>query len=410
MYIMVLGTTLVVMAIGLGALQLARQSRRDAAMGQDFLEARMYARSAIEVGLNLMYNTSNWRTTFAQGAWRTAQSLGRGTYSISAVDTVDGNFANNQDDMLLMTGTGAIGAVQYKLAVNVSPYGPKGLSCLASAIHAGTGFTNSSSLTGTAPVSSNGNINNALASTINANAEAGGFITNLGTINGTTTPGATAKEMPLSSVFDSYVAQGGAIVVSALPLNGSVRELKRAVFTPTYNVLSGGPSASGIYVLNCAGAVIRITEVRLHGTLVILDPGAGSSVTGPIHFENYNAANPVLLVRGNIDFSWTGTLSETATGPTNYNPNNAAYGGSTDTDTTDTYPGVMRGLVYVSGSLNVTAGETFEGVVVAGGAVTTSAAVTITHNSAIITAPPPGFEKANRPMLPVAGTWTQIVN
>jgi len=82
----------------------------------------------------------------------------------------------------------------------------------------------------------------------------------------------------------------------------------------------------------------------------------------------------------------------------------------TDADTTDTYPGVIRGLVYASGSIPVTAAGSVEGVIVAAGSVTNSAALTITHDANLINAPPAGFEKVNRPMLPVAGTWKQIVN
>lgn len=409
MYIMVLGTSLAVMTIGLGALHLARLVRRDTAQGQDFLEARNYARSAVEIGLNLVRYTNNWRATLPQGAWRVAQPLGRGTYSLGVVDAVDGNFANNQDDPITMTGTGAVGLVTYTLSVSVAPYGPRGMSCLASALHGGAGVSNSSTLTANAPVSSNANLNNALSSTINANVEAAGSVTNLGTINGTIAAGAAAKEMPASNVFDSYVAQATSIPITGLMANGSTRELKRAVLTPTLNPLGGGLNAKGLYVINCGNTVVKIQDMRLHGSLILLDPGAGSSITGAIHWQNYDAALPVFMVRGSMEFNWTGTLSESAT-TTNFNPAGAPYGGVTDTDSTDTYPGVVRGLVYLSGSLNVTASETIEGVVIAGGTVTTSAALAITHDSAYLTSPPAGFEKVNRPMLPVPGTWKHLAN
>ena len=326
------------------------------------------------------------------------------------MDTVDGNFSNNQDDVLLATATGAIGQVQYKIAVNVAPYGPKGMSCLASALHTATQLTNSSTITADAPISSNGNLTNAVSGVVNGSVEATGLVTNLGTITGTTTSGAAAKEMPASTVFDTYVAQATSIPIANLPLSGGMREMKRSVLAPLLNSYGGGLNANGIYLINCAGSAIKVQDLRLVGTLILLDPGAGSIISGAVLFENQAPAFPVLLVRGNIEFNWTGTLLESGTPNINFNPVQAPYQGSSDSDSTDSYTSKMRGLVYVSGALNVTASESIEGVVVAGGAVTTSAALSINHDSTIIDAPPAGFAKQVRPMLPVSGTWKQIVN
>lgn len=406
MYVMVLGMALLVMVIGLGALNLTRVDRRTVALGQDFLEAQNYARSAIEVGLNLIHNTPTWRTTFAQGAWRSNLPLGRGTYSIDVIDTVDGNFANNQDDLLLMTGRGAIGEVQYRLAVNVAPYGPKGMSSLASAIHVGNygEIETNCTATLTAPISTNNWMRIKPQGTVNGSAEAVNTIQVDGTLNGTETEGIAAKEIPTSSVFDYYIAQ--ATVIPFAGLSGSI---DKKILTPTYNNVGGGLNAQGIYLISCGGATIVIKKLRIHGTLILLDPKSDSVIEEEINWESTSSALPALMVRGSMTFRWTGSLSEAGAG-TNFNPSNAPYGGVTDSDTSDTYPGKIKGLVYVSGDLRTESTETIEGALIVGNDLDVVANLTVTHDATLLETPPPGFEKLSRPMLPVEGTWRQVVD
>lgn len=402
MYIMVLGTTLCVMVIGMGAIALARLERRDAAFGQDFIEARSYARSAIEIGLNLVLNTPNWRTTFAQGAWRSAQPLGRGTYSLNVIDAVDGNFANNQDDLLLATGTGAIGQVQYQLAVNVAPYGLKGMECLDSAIHSAGYLESSKTVTISAKMSSNDWIKIRAGSIVNGNAQAVGTIQVDGTLNGTATIAGAAQEMPAATAFDYYIANG-----TTIPFTNNIQY---KTLTPTYNNIGGGTNAQGIYVMSCGNNKVTIRSSRINATLVLLDPKSDSEIIDAVHWETASPTLPALMVRGMIDLKWSGNLVEVDLN-TNFNPPGAPYQGSTDSSNDDAYLAKMKGLIYMTGNLKVSNPVTIEGAVITGGNDNKIVEpLTVTHDANLINNPPPGFERANRPMLPVAGTWKQIVN
>ncbi len=412
---MALGAGLIVSVAGISALMAVRVNRRATLQAGDFTEARLAAQSAIELGMQDIRSNPAWRQSKPNGVWRSNQPLGRGLITLEAIDPADGNLANNPADHLLMTGIGVVGNGRYKLAVELEPQGPPGMDCLASAVHTSTLLSVNSTVAANAPISSNASVEVGLTGVVNGDVEATTAIVNLGTISGTSTQGVAAKEMPSGSVFDYYIANAVPIALSALPLELLIlrREIRNVVLSPGSNPYGGVTHPQGLYLLDCQGTNIRIENARIHGTLVILDPGLDSEISGNIFWERYNPQLPALLVRGSINFDWSGSLSESGgSGPsTNYNPPGSPYQGVTDADNADTYPSLMKGLVYVSGVLTNADGTTIDGVVVTAGlAMTVNRPLTVTHDAAIIQNPPPGFQRAFRPMQTVAGSWRQLVD
>ena len=121
---------------------------------------------------------------------------------------------------------------------------------------------------------------------------------------------------------------------------------------------------------------------------------------------------PALLVSGNIEISITAGVLYESNASGSYNPFGTPYEGfavTEDTDTADTYPSVIKGLVYVSGNLQMRNHPVIDGVVVIGGSLVDARDLTLTYQPTLLTNPPPGF--ADRPRLELApGSWRQVTN
>src|SRR5260370_36471608 len=96
-YLAVCGMCLLVATIALGALAAVRVRARAAKARNDALEARQYAVSATEIGRVWIAQDKKWRTDYANGAWFASKSIGRGSYSLSAVNP-NGAMDNSASD------------------------------------------------------------------------------------------------------------------------------------------------------------------------------------------------------------------------------------------------------------------------------------------------------------------------
>lgn len=119
-YILVLGASLLVAAIGVSSLMAARVQRKIVTVSTDRGQARELARTAIDRGLwEVKNNALLWRTTFAAGVL-TNVSFGGGTFTLHAVDPVDDNLINNNTDPVILVGDGKKGGARYLLRVTLN--------------------------------------------------------------------------------------------------------------------------------------------------------------------------------------------------------------------------------------------------------------------------------------------------
>ena len=156
-------------------------------------------------------------------------------------------------------------------------------------------------------------------------------------------------------------------------------------------------------------------DCRIVGTLVVLNPGPGTDFgrTNTVNWEPAVPNYPALLVSGNIEISITaGTLYETSQSGS-YNPPGTPYEGfavTEDADDADTYPSVIKGLVYVSGNLQTRNHLVLDGVLVVGGSLDATAGdISLTYQPTFLNNPPPGFGSAGT-MAVSPGTWQRVVN
>ncbi|MEK7731055.1 MAG: hypothetical protein AAB363_04285 [Planctomycetota bacterium] len=405
LYVAVLGSTMVITVIGISALMLARVERSSVVGTADLSAARFYAQSAIEMGQHKIRQDSNWRTTYTSGAWETDRTIGSGKYTLEGIDPVDGNLNNSAADSLLLRGTGFEGQSRYKLQVTMTAKS-NALTCLQVAMHAGNDLTFNSATVESNSVTISAN-NNAVASSsvVNPKVEVVNSYSGSSYPSGVTT-GITARTMPAATVFDSY--NGTAIPITSILSSKGVKTIDKKIFSPNSNPYGMVKDASGIYVIDCLGANLLIRNSRIVGTLVILNPGT-LTIDQAMNWEPAIANYPSLLVSGGVVLAISNSdLSETSSN-VNYNPSHTPYAGGYDTDTTDTYPSIMKGLIYASGDVTTKNYVTIDGVLVIGNTLTTQNTLSLTYQSTFYDNPPPGFGGAPE-MVISPGTWKQLVD
>lgn len=402
-YLAVLGAAMVVTILGLSAMAVVRLEQLASESSADAIKARAYAESAVELGMLEIERNALWRLR-PNGAWETNKVIGDGTYTLQVTDPFDNNLSDNPREPVVVRGVGEKGQARHILEVTLVNTGDPVTSltsALAAAgalnIEAGRVLT----VTG-APVTSNGILTN--NGTIVGDAAAL-LILGGGTITGSPTILSLGRTMPPAGISALYQEMGTAIAPGS--------DLERVVLSPKYS--SYGPkNKDGIYVVN-SGGDLRIRDVRIHGTLVVICPGNTVTIEGPVHFENYSADCPALIVHGDLvlAFDSTSPLDEASGGGVNFNPHGAPYQGVADDDQNDQYPCEIRGLVHATGTLLMQIRPRVVGCVIAEGAPLLAPGVRIDgqaevlHDPSIAEKPPMGYSSTTT-MRARPGTWTRV--
>jgi hypothetical protein len=404
-YLIVLAVCALVTVTGISALLAARVGTRAQAENADRVAAELAACSTVEQAALTIANTPDWRTRYQNDTEAGRFTLGSATCSWKLVDPKDGILNNGDDDPVLVVATVNAGRARQILQVTLeADHVP--LDCLRVGLQTGGNMTfTNANVTCSQTISSNAAIS-ASNCTVKGEIESVQAATG-GTYTDTSPTRIQARAMPTAAtVFDYYIANGTNISFDALPKSGSNGVLQNVVLAPGVNPY-GAVNAKGIYVINCGGQTILVKNSRINGTLVLLNAGAGSVMQQSILFEPAVANYPSLMVQGSIGLNYnTATLSESASA--NYNPVGAPYQGVADADTTDSYPSIIKGLVYISGNLTTTNHPCFDGGMIIGGTMSSDSDVEITYRTTCVDDPPPGFT-APAKMKISPGTWRRVV-
>ncbi len=178
----------------------------------------------------------------------------------------------------------------------------------------------------------------------------------------------------------------------------------RQLLSSQSNPFTGVLNSDGVYVLTCASNKINIRDARIAGTLVILNPGAGSRIEGSVCWEppvvwstNPSSPNmPALIANGALELGLNSASLSEALANMNFNPSGSPYAGSTDTDLTDSYPSQVTGVVYSSANLTVSKYSTINGSIVGGSGIVISGATPAT--SGVVLNQQPLYYYANPPI------------
>ncbi len=395
-----------VAAISLGGMAFARTRAASNKLRRDEVQSRVVARSAIELARSLIKADSSWRNNRVNGTWASDDLLDA-HYEVS-VTNPSGALNNSALDSVIVVGDATVGLSRQRLSVQLDAKTVP-LNCLAiplvvgGAVSAATSTLNPAGAT----VATNLSFTSILA-TIRPNVEASTTIVGTG-FAGTTSAGVAARTLPSSTVFDSYIASGTSIAIGSLPVVSTKPTLQKCVLSPASNPY-GATNANGIYVIDCQGQSLVVTNCRIVGTLVVLNPGASTAVTGGVRWMPAVSNYPCLLVRGNMLLQFSGANLSESTQATNFNPPGTPYiypTGTTDTDTSDSYPSSIMGLVYASGNVTTSNSPTIS-MLIAGGNLTLGGTVTLAYDSTYYNSPPPGFYTVT--MTPSQGSWRRVTD
>lgn len=399
--------------LSLGSMATARSRARALQLRVDEEIARQNAIAAVDLARAVIAADPDWRTTYFPEMWLYGIEFNAGTIGYAVVNP---SGAINRDplDSVVVTGDGVKGLAHQRMSVTLDA-SKVPLTCLnipmtvGGAVSATSATLSGSGLT----VATNASFTSVL-STIRPNVEARTTIIGTG-FNGTTTTGATARTLPKSTVFSLYTSSAASIPITSL--SGSWvfgvwrRTLSNVTLSPNNNPY-GSTNASGLYVLDCQNQMLVIDDCRIVGTLIVLNPGAGSYINGSVQWVPAVANYPCLMVNGDFTLSMSSTSLSESSEATNYNPPGAPYpypSGAFDTDQSDSYPSVIDGLVYISGAVTVAGSNTVDMLVV-GGSLTMNAlsSLTIRDEPAYAADPPPGFYSVK--MSPRLGSWSYVVD
>ena len=398
-YVMVLGTALLVALIGISAMTAVRVRQRSVTGGNSAIVARHCAQSAVELGLLTLKTDTAWRTSKPNGVWISDQNLGSGTLTLEVTDPNDADLADSDAEAVIMTGTGNCAEARYQLQVTLVPT-IEPLEALSTCLHSGGNIMINNWRVldcRDAPVSTNARLTN--VGYLYADVEANSVLA-IRSISGTITAPAPSKDLPDPEVIEEYLA-----LATAIPFTGT---LQRAPLTSTYNPW-GAANTDGVYSIDTGGSNLNISALRLDGTLLINTRGGTVYLGQDVHFKPARKDYPTLIVNGNLQLQidCLHPLRESSWG-INFNPPNAPYEGHADADTIDEYPNAIYGLIHVTGNLVIEDDTLVHGVIICNGSVTFNEDLTIEHDPDLVANPPLHYTCFGTPAI-APGTWRQSI-
>jgi hypothetical protein len=201
-------------------------------------------------------------------------------------------------------------------------------------------------------------------------------------------------DFPSWDALGHYVSNATWIDASLLPTSSGQLLWNAQLLNRQVNTISGQLNPLGIYVLDCQGSDIRISNSRLECTLVLLNAGSNSLVSESVFWEAPRANYPALLVDGNFELRLgSSNLRESSVG-VNFNPAGAPFRGGSDSNTSTIYPSQIRGLIFTTGELvqdSALARSQVFGAILSASNVTLRGVLTVHYRDIFALDPPPGF-------------------
>lgn len=386
-YAMVLGVTMLITVIGVGALATARVTGRATSASVDWQEAGALAFSAVEhavakINADGALAPLAWRDAYQNAGTDFSTPMGRGTMSWTLVDEGDGLIADDYADPIKVYGVGQVGKVRRVYSAHLAPAGT-GLDVLRTSFHAAEGIR----LSGTTivvdgPASTNGNLRVVGSAVLRGN----GGSEAAGTGGSVVAP---QKPMPSPGVFDIY-AKKATVIISSAAAGGT---LQPAMLSADSNPYGTETNPEGVYYLRLPDTITTLQILpssRIKGTLVIeaaVGMSQGVDLVGPISWEPHRGDLPALITRGIRNLGLSGRI--------------APY-----QDPAGVIPQAPGGLFHAIGmtDLDPEDGTYLKGCVVVEGVAWTEGTFAVTANPKLFANPPLGYSRGDRVEL-LPGTW-----
>lgn len=341
------------------------------------------------------------------GAAEPSISFDGGTFGWS-LRRMDGSAIMNTDEPIVVRAKAEHGPARYGMQAIFPPSGvPYDVLDTGMYVAGELRFSTASNFTSDKVV---GTITEAFATSaaINAPVESVGEI-NGSLYAGTTSPGVDARQMPDPTLINYYVALGERINVGSLPTTLGTPALKQALLSPTSNPY-GSTNEFGIYIIDCAGGNLIVEEIRIVGTLVLLNSTGTTIIGRNTLIEPAYSWMPSLLVQGNTSYMGTNAGPSEVTLGINLNPAHTPSGMEWDAAADDTYEGAIKGVSYVTGNAYFALPrQNIRGTMIIGGDARVYGGVTVNieYDANVATLPPYGFFEDNGGLAidPSTVTW-----
>lgn len=392
-YVVVLLASLIVVSLAIASLRLTHVYTRDLNREAEASQVEISADAALEWAVAMLNHDTSWRSDHTHNVDVQERTLGNTNICYRLLDA-DGDLADDDMDRCDIVVTARSPSATYAWRATLEPTGPP-LSCLQYALASGgdIGINDFSMMCTDGRVASRGTISARNTGSLTADCFAANGCDGeiIGTTNGLNGP----LELPNSdALLELYTNLGTPILASQLPVQSGTLQINGVLLSPSANSITGALDPQGVYVIDCAGQRIVISNSRIVGTLVLRNVGSNSSVSQSVHWEAAVSHYPALVVGGNWVIAMSrAPLRETNVG-INLNPLGTPYRGQADTSTATVYPSCIRGLIYASGNLsfsNIAAKNQLFGVVVANGEVSASGGTYIGYRDVYTQRTPPGF-------------------
>lgn len=392
-YLIALLAGSIVTVTGLTAIGLATTRARSKAIADDAARARLMADSGLEHALSAIaahLRSGGTRHNLIDEDWPVV-TMGQGQFTWT-LDALDGTPTNSDDKPIRLRVVSQHGQARHALEAAIVPSGLP-MDSLDTGLYAGGSidFAALSSLASDKVVGSVGGVS-ALTATITAPVESAATVG--GTLYlGTTSSNVAARRLPEPSIIDEYIKIGQTIAMADLPAITGGRALRNVLLSPGSNPF-GPTNALGIYVIDLSGNRMLVDNIRIAGTLVLLNPGPNTAIGNNVLIEPAFPWMPSLLVNGDITFMGTNAGPNEATIGVNLNPPHTPFEGQYDNDTTDVYPGRLGGVAYVTGNATFAlTRQNIRGSLLVGGNVRVNASVVvdIAYDPSVAFLPPLGF-------------------
>ncbi|MFI4882916.1 MAG: hypothetical protein ACIAQU_10070 [Phycisphaerales bacterium JB064] len=393
-YLVALLAGSIVTVTGLAALSMTTTRARTAALADQASSARTLARSGMDHALCAISAHLDGGGTRSNifGAASPSVTMGGGTFGWSLA-RMDGSALGNTDEPIVVRAKAQQGQARYALQGTLAPSGtPFDVLDTGMYVRDDIILGTLSNLTSDKVVAAGDDIS-ANTATVSAPIEAGGQVSGA-LFLGSTASGAAERRAPDESLIDHYVSLGQRIDVTSLPVSGSSRVLESVLLSPASNPY-GATNPYGIYILDADDTKLHVRNVRVSGTLVIVDAEWDDVIIGSgVLLQPAFDWMPSLIVDGGVTFMGSSSGPSESTLGLNLNPAHTPYLLESDADTSDSYPGRIEGVSYISGdAVFAYPRQNIYGTMIIGddAIIYGSTTVSITYNPRVATMPPVGF-------------------
>ncbi|MFN0011768.1 MAG: hypothetical protein ACKVS8_09020 [Phycisphaerales bacterium] len=400
-YVIVLFTVVAVVAMVMGGFELQRAARRGTQTSDDAAHARLLARSAIELGLQVINDDPARTTVPANGAWIAATTVGKGVITLNASDPIDGNLTNKTDQPIVLESSATLGQAKQFARAKANPVFSR-MPAITGSLVAKGAITFTTASVSTTNTVIGGATTTATTSSILAPVQSVTAATG-STYNSTRTTGA-APTIPTFAAASSAYTSGRPVGLTSLLTLGT---FSKAVIAPGTNPFGVANAADGVYVVNCLGLPLTIKDCRIVGTLILLNASGGVTISGSVSWEPFTTGYPALIADGPVTIDTSAAALTEAGVNVNLNPSGIGLTPS-DSDKTDSYPSRIRGIAYASGNVNTKQVTTIQGALVTPGTATVTGSLIIKNDPDLFTNPPPGF-RTGPTMVVEANSYTQLI-